>query len=195
MNALFQQAAHIHEAAVRHDEAHVSRHPVAHLQNRCAAHGKAVQNDLHIRAEALRQDLQPFQAVPALIDVIADQLSAALAGGGVVTAEQVKATAVVVVQKHTRRFRVVRAVAMNKEGDLPRRLFSAGEIKAAQLLAPVRADAYPFLRCGAQPLRRFVPVQGKVAHMIFVVGKQIKQRGTAPAENIAVQLPRQYGSR
>ena len=76
-----------------------------------------MKDDLHLVAEALPQRVEPEQAVFALIVVEADELSLALAVGGVVAGEEIEAPGGVVIQIQPRRLGVLRMVAVDDKGD------------------------------------------------------------------------------
>ena len=60
-----------------------------------------MQHDFNILAELRAQKVEPFKAVGAFKHIVAEELAAAFAGGGVVTGEDIKAPAVVQVIEHT----------------------------------------------------------------------------------------------
>ena len=177
------------EAAVGDDELHLLRAAVADLQHRRPAHGKAVEDYLYIRPEAFQQHVEPELHITALEDIIAVAPPAALTGSREVTGEQVKAAALIVVIVHTRRLKMLRAVAMDDEGDAPAGRVRAGVVIALKRVAAVVRQLKADAPAPAQPLG--VPVAVEV--IVILVPARLMQPPDYPgiaAEDITVNLAR-----
>jgi len=133
---------------------YVVRTASAHAKHRGAAHGEAVQKELRVPAEGVQKELQPVQAVGPLEHAVAHQPASALAGGGVVTAEHIKASVVIIAVKQPAGLPVLRMQPVDQKGDLSRRPFAAGVIEAFQENAPGRGD-------GKFPVRQSAHMQGR----------------------------------
>ena len=150
--------------AVGDDELHLRGDRVAHVHHRAAAHGEAVQNDADILAVGLYEEIQPLEAVRALVYVIAHVRAAALARGGIVAGEHVYPAAQVVFIIHPARVQMVGAEAVHDEGDAPGGLVAGLVVEALQPVAAVGIDG--IARAGCLPHAR----GGGVAVVVVVRG-------------------------
>ena len=148
-----------------------------------------MEDELDLRAEALDQGVHPDQAVLALVGVEADEPPLALTVGRVVAAEEVDAPGGVVVQVEARGLGMLRAVAVDQEGDaLP--LPAQGVVPAPQPLAPGRADLQLLAGPLPEPGRRGVPLLIVVRLVALLVQDGPQEPGAVPAEGVAVELRR-----
>ena len=96
-----------------------------------------MQHDLYILAELSAQKVEPFKTVGAFKHIVAEELTAAFAGGGIVAGKNIKAAAVVQVIEHACGLGVLGVVAVYDKNDLLPRLFARGVIKTLESFAAV----------------------------------------------------------
>ena len=145
-------------------------------------------HDPDIPSELGFEEVEPLQAVGAFEHIIAEDPAAAHAGGGVVRREDVKAAAVVVFPEHTRGLRVLGVIAVDDKGDLTAEFRAAGEVKALQRLAAVRAYRVAQMNLPAQLFRRRVAPHIVVPAVSLFVKQSLAQTGAAPQERVSVDI-------
>ena len=125
-------------AGIADDEFHVVGAFVAHVGHGGPTHGKAVEYYAYIAAEALFQQLYPFETVHGFQIIIADEVPAGHPRGHMIVAENIDAPAEIIPGEGPGGVGVVGAVAVDDVADGFAPLAACAIIKAVEGIAPVR---------------------------------------------------------
>ena len=145
-----------------------------------------MQDELNVLSEALGQRVDPAQAVLALVGVEADQAAFAIAMGGQIAAEQVKAARGVIVRVEPRSLRMLGAVAVHDKSDVLS-LSGTGIIIPRRFYEDV-VNLHPLACTAAKGVGGFVAPEIVVILMPPLVQQRREQARALPAEAVAVDL-------